>query len=241
MANRLNPVIRKELKSYFNSPIAYIAVIAFVLFSAVWLFFLQQFLARNTASLRAYFSIMPMVFIVLIPALTMRSWAEEKKLGTDEILLTLPFKESHVVLGKFFATFILVLIMAGLTLPMPITLNALGRFEAGEIIGQYLGLLLLAGTAIALGQFISSVATNQISAFIFSVVALLFITLVGQATAFLNLPGWLAAFFNYISLDYHFGSFEKGLLDSRDFIYFLLFTAFFLYLNMKVLALRKWK
>jgi len=241
MANRLNPVIKKELKSYFNSPIAYIAVLSFVLFTAVWLFFLQQYLVRDTASLRAYFGIVPMVFIILIPALTMRSWAEDKKLGTDEVLLTLPFKEIHVVLGKFFATFILVLIMAALTVPMPITLSALGRFEIGEIIGQYIGMLLLAATAIAIGQFISSVATNQISAFIFSVVALVFITLVGQATVYVNMPDWLSNFFQYISLDYHFGSFEKGLLDSRDLIYFLLFTAFFLYVNIKVLALRKWK
>lgn len=241
MANRLNPVIKKELRSYFNSPIAYIAVLSFVLFTAVWLFFLQQFLARDMASMRSYFGVMPMVFIILIPALTMRSWAEEKKLGTDEVLLTLPFKEIHVVLGKFFATFILVLIMAVLTIPMPLTLSALGRFEVGEIVGQYVGMLLLGAAAIAIGQFVSSIATNQISAFIFSLVVLLFITLIGQATAFVNMPEWLAKFFDYISLDYHFGSFEKGLLDSRDLIYFLLFTAFFLYVNTKVLSLRKWK
>lgn len=239
--NNIGTIIKKEVRSYLNSPIAYIAALFFLLVCSVWFFFVQQFLARDTASMRGYFSIVPVMFIVLIPALTMRMWAEEKKLRTDEILLTLPMKDWQVVIGKYLSILILISGIMVLTIPIPLTLGALGDFETGAIVGEYIGTILLGSTGISIGLFISSVSKNQISAFIFSVLILIVMTLVGQLNIMLDLPKWLSGTVNFISLDYHFDSFRKGLIDTRDVAYFLLFTAFFLFLNMKVLVFRKWK
>ena len=239
--SNVGAVIKKEMRSYLNSPIAYVAALFFLLVCAIWFFFVQQFLAGNFASMRGYFSIVPIIFIVLIPALTMRIWAEERKLKTDEILLTLPMREWQMVIGKYLSVLILVVVVMVLTIPIPITLNALGDFEAGEIVGEYLGTILLGSAGIAIGQFISSVSKNQISAFIFSVLALVFITLIGRLNVLLELPSWTAKVVNFLAMDYHFESFKKGLIDSRDIAYFFILTAFFLFLNMKVLVFRKWK
>lgn len=239
--SNIGAVMKKEVRSYLNSPIAYVAALFFLLVCAIWFFFVQQFLARDIASMRSYFSIVPIIFIVLIPALTMRIWAEERKLKTDEILLTLPIKDWQIVIGKYLSIFILVTVVIILTIPIPLTLNALGDFETGEIVGEYIGSILLGSAGIAIGQFISSVSKNQISAFIFSVLALVFITLVGRLNVLLELPAWLTKVVNFLAMDYHFESFKKGLIDSRDVAYFIILTAFFLFLNMKVLVFRKWK
>jgi ABC-2 type transport system permease protein len=239
--SNIGAVMKKEVRSYLNSPIAYVAALFFLLVCAIWFFFVQQFLARDLASMRSYFSIVPIIFIVLIPALTMRIWAEERKLKTDEILLTLPMRDWQIVIGKYLSIFVLVTVVIILTIPIPVTLNALGDFETGEIVGEYIGTILLGSAGIAIGQFISSVSKNQISAFIFSVLALVFITLVGKLNVLLELPGWLTKVVNFLAMDYHFESFKKGLIDSRDVAYFIILTAFFLFLNMKVLVFRKWK
>ena len=239
--SKIGAVISKEVRSYLNTPIAYIAVLFFVVFSSAWFFFFHQFFARDMATLRGFFSTMPLIFIGIIPALTMRIWAEERKMKTDEIILTLPYKEWQLVAGKFLSILILLTGALVLTVPVPLTVVPLGNFEAGEIAGEYLGILLLGGAGIAVGQFVSSVAKNQISAYIFSVIALLFFTLIGQLTIAADLPVWLGNLINYISLDYHFTSFEKGLIDTRDLGYFLLMILFFLTLNTQALKFRKWK
>ncbi len=233
-------IVRKEMRSYFNSPIAYIVIVFFLVFTAVWLFYVAQFAMQDIASLRAYFGIMPIVFIGLIPALTMRSWAEESKLGTEEILLTLPYSESELVLGKFFGAYGLLLLVILLTVFVPFSVTPLGNFERGEIFGEYLGIALLGAAGTAIGLFVSSIARNQISAFILSAVALLFLTLVGQVNAIIDLPTWLASVINYVSLQYHVGSFIRGVIDTRDLVYFLVITVLFLYLNVKTLVFRKW-
>jgi len=240
MAINILPIIKKEFKSYFNSPIAYIVLVAFLVFSSVWLFYLQQFFARDVASLRIYFGIIPVVFIFLMPAITMRSWAEEKKMGTIEILLTLPFKEGELVIGKFLAALGMLIIMMVLTLPIPLFLSPFGTFDWGEIFSQYIGLLLIGAAGISLGLFISAQATNQLSAFIIGVIVLLFLTLVSQVNQVTQLPPWAAGFFNYLSLGYHFESFGRGLIDSRDLFYYLLVISLFLYLNTKALVFQKW-
>ncbi len=234
-------IVRKEMRSYFNSPIAYIVIIFFLVFSAIWLFYINGFIARDTASLRSYFAIMPIIFVGLVPALTMRSWAEESKLGTDELLFTLPYRETELVLGKFLSAYGLIILALLLTIPLPITLAPLGDFERGEIVGEYLGVGLLGAAATAIGLFISSLARNQITAFILGAVALLFITLVNQINVVLDLPTWLASVINYISLRYHIESFIRGVVDTRDLVYFLALTFLFLYLNTKTLVLRKWR
>lgn len=235
------PVFVREMKAYFNSPIAYITTIFFLTFTAVWFFQIQHFIARNQATLRPLFGLFPVVFILLIPALTMRIWAEEKKLKTDELLLTLPFHEADLVVGKFLASFFLLALMIFLTLPIPMMVGRLGSFDGGQTTAQYFGSLLLGGAGLALGIFLSSVSRNQISAFIFTVLVLVIMTLSSDLARALSLQGPLGDFLNFISLSRRFEGFSKGLIDSRDLFFYLLFTAFFLYLNYKQLIFRKWK
>ncbi len=234
-------LVKKELRAYFNTPIAYIVAVFFLLFTAGWLYYMEQFYAANVASLRGYFGIFPMVFIFLLPALTMRSWAEETRMKTDEILLTLPVRAGELVMGKFLAALTLMLLMLVCTLPVPLTLFPLGEFSTGQIWGQYIGSFLLAALGIAVGLCVSSLSSNQISAFLFSVVILLAFTLMWQFTMFLPLPDALASLLQYVSLQTHFESFAKGVIDTRDVMFYLVWTALFLYLNMKVLVLRKWR
>ncbi len=237
---RISPVVRKELASYFNSPIAYIVVIAYLVFTSVWLFYLNQFFVHNEASLRLYFGIIPTVFVFLIPALTMRSWAEERKSGTLEILLTLPFREGEVVAGKFIGAALLVLIMMALSVPLPLSLAPLGAFDAGQIVGQYIGVFLVGCCGISVGLFISSLSANQVSSYIFCGITLLALTLAGQAGSVANLPGWLAATLSAMAFGPHYESFTKGIIDSRDVSYYVLAAALFLFLNTQVLIRRKW-
>ena len=237
---RVLPIAAKELKSAFNSPIAYIAAVACLVFTSVWLFFLNQFFSRNEASLRIYFAVIPTVFIFLVPALTMRSWAEERRTGTLEVLLTLPFREGELVLGKFLGVFGLLVLIVVLSLPLPLSLARLGFFDWGQVAGEYLGVLFIGASGIAVGLFVSSLSTNQVTAFILSGIALLAFTLVNQVNFLVTLPPWLAAAANWISFGHHYDSFRRGVLDSRDIVFFLLAIAAFLLLNVQVLVRRKW-
>lgn len=238
---RIAPVVGKELRSYFNSSIAYIVTLFFLLFGYVWFLYLSRFLYQNVASFQGFFSIVPILYVLILPAITMRSWAEERRRGTDELLLTLPFREWELVTGKFIASLCLVLLIAVLTIPLPLTLWPLGDFQTGPLFGEYLGMVLLGAAGLSIGQFVSAFSINQISAFIFTVVGLLFITLVNQINTYANLPVWFAGILNYLSFNFHFNTFDKGLIDSRDVAYFLFVTALFLYLTTRVLMLRKWK
>jgi ABC-2 type transport system permease protein len=234
-------VAQKELASFFNSPVAYIVVIFFLVLTSAWFFYGQQFFAQDTASLRGYFSLWPVVFIILIPAITMRSWAEEQRQGTAEVLLTLPIRERELVLGKFAAALALLAITVALTLPVPLLVSPLGSFDPGPIASQYAGALLLGAAGIAVGLFVSSLSANQISAFLLGVVFLLFITLIGQVPSLLVLPGWLAGALTWLSLDYHFDSFRKGLFDTRDAVFFLVLIVGFLTLTTRALLLRRFR
>jgi ABC-2 type transport system permease protein len=240
MFTNILPVIRKELRSYFNSPIAYVVMVTFLLFCSIWVFYLQSIFAANTASLRPLFGVLPMVFIIVMPAITMRSWAEERKMGTMEVLLTLPFRESTLVAGKFIAAFVLLAIMVALTLPIPLLLARFGSFDWGEVAGQYIGALLLGAAGISVGLFISSLTANQISAFLISLFVLLIFTLISEVNRAFSLPNFLAGLFNYLALMAHFNNFQKGLIDTRDLMFYLIVCALFLYLNMKTLIFRKW-
>ena len=230
---------RRELGSYFNSPVAYIAVLFFLVLTSAWLFYGQHFFAADAATLRGYFAAWPLVFIVLLPALTMRSWAEEQRQGTAEILLTLPIRERELVLGKFLAAWALLGLMFLLTLPLPLGAALFGSFDPGPIASQYLGALLLGGAGLALGLLVSALSANQVSAFLISVALLLVLTLIGRLPALLPLPAWLAGALNALSLDYRFDSFRKGLFDSRDAVYFLVLITGFLVFASRALYLRR--
>lgn len=238
--NRIFVLARKELRSAWNSPTAYAVTLFFLLFTSIWFFYVQRFLAMDSANLRSYFALFPVAFTLVVPALTMRSWAEERKMGTAEILLTMPFSEWELVLGKFLASWATLAIAIALTVFVPLTLAPLGDFDSGAIAGEYLGALLLGSAAVALGQFVSSLSRNQVSAFLAGVVILLVATLANQITLTLDLPLALADVINYVSLAFHFESFAKGVVDTRDVAYFILVAFLFLFLNARVILFRKW-
>ena len=237
----IGAVARRELRAYFTTPVAFIIVVFFLVVTSAWFFYVQQFFAQGIASLRGYFSVWPIVFIALLPAITMRSWAEERRQGTAELLLTLPFRERELVLGKFIASLGLLCIVVVLSLPVPLSIAPLGALEPGQVATQYLGVLLLGCAGLAAGQFISALSANQVSAFLFSVLVMLFITMIGQVPAMMVLPGWLAGTLSWLSLDFHFDSFGKGVLDTRDALYFIVLAAGFLYFTTRVLLIRRWR
>ncbi|MDR2069741.1 MAG: ABC transporter permease [Spirochaetaceae bacterium] len=232
---------RKELYSYSISPAFYGIGVFFLLFTTLWFFYFQRFFSLNTATLRPFFSVFPMAFVIVIPVITMKSWAEERKLGSVEILLTMPFSEWDLVLGKFFSSFAVLLAIIALTVPVPLSLLPLGFFDGGVIAGEYAGALLLGSSATALGLFLSCLSKNQAGAFLGSSVVLLLVMLASQLTMTFNLPLWLSEAVNFISLSFHFESFSKGLIDTRDLAFFIITTVLFLFFNTRVLLFRKWR
>ncbi len=232
-------IFQKEFKSYFNSPIAYIFIITFLLFSS-WLFF-RTFFLIGQAHMRPLFGILPWLFLILAPAITMRAWAEEKKMGTMEVLMTLPLKDYEIVLGKFLASFIFLIIAVLLTFPLALTIYFLGKPDNGTIIGGYLGACLMGGAYLAIGLFISSLTQNQIIAFIVSIVVCFAFLIIGEDIVLMSAPAILSPVFTYLGLGAHFESISRGVIDSRDLLYYSSIIGFFLFLNTLAIESRKWK
>jgi len=228
---------KKELKSYFDSPIAYIIITIFLLISG-WFFFSDLFLV-NQATLRNLFGIIPFIFMFFIPAITMRLLSEEKKSGTIEILLTLPVKDHQIILGKFLAGMFLISVAVILTLVYAFTLFGLGNLDFGSVASGYLGLILLGATYLSIGIFTSSLTQNQIVAFIISFMIIFVLYLLDNVLIFV--PGFLASVLEYLSVNYHFSNISRGVIDSRDLIYYLSLIFFFLFLAVRVLSSRKWR
>jgi len=233
---QLLAIIKKELRSYFNSPLAYI-IIAVFLVVMNFLFFKSFFIAGQ-ASMRAYFGLLPWLFLIIIPAITMRQWAEEKKLGTTELLYTWPIKEYQPVIGKFLASLAFVAIILLLTLSVPISIKLMGNLDLGVVAANYLASLLLAGAFLSIGLWISSLTDNQIIAFIVSIAASFAVFIIGETIITAFLPLWLAPFVNFLGLNSHFASITRGVIDSRDIIYYLSIIGFFLFLNARQLRKR---
>jgi ABC-2 type transport system permease protein len=229
----------KEFRGYFNSPIAYIFIISFLVFTS-WLFF-KGFFLMNQSSLRSFFSILPWVFLFLAPAVTMRSWAEEKKLGTIELLMTLPVKDYEVVLGKFLASFIFLIVTLLCSIPLPLTVMLVGNPDVGPIWGGYLGAFLMGGAYLAIGCFASSLTENQIVAFIIAIFLSFALLIIGENLVIMNLPAALVPVFTFLGLGAHFESIGRGVIDSRDIIYYISIIGFFLFLNGLSVESRKWK
>jgi ABC-2 type transport system permease protein len=229
----------KEFRGYFNSPIAYIFIISFLVFTS-WLFF-KGFFLMNQSSLRSFFSILPWVFLFLAPAVTMRSWAEEKKLGTIELLMTLPVKDYEVVLGKFLASFIFLIVTLLCSIPLPLTVMLVGNPDIGPIWGGYLGAFLMGGAYLAIGCFASSLTENQIVAFILAIFLSFALLIIGENLVIMNLPAALVPVFTFLGLGAHFESIGRGVIDSRDIIYYISIIGFFLFLNGLSVESRKWK
>ena len=210
-------IFLREFRTYFVSPIAYIVITIFLLVTG-WFFFTTFFLF-NQATLRNFFSMLPVIFAFVVPAITMRLIAEEFNVGSYETLLTLPVTYLDVILGKFLACLALVAAMLAPTLAYAITVSALGELDWGPVIGGYVGALLLGGAFAAIGLLASSLTRNQIIAFILGVAICFSLTLIDKMLFFL--PRSLLGVFSYLGADYHFQNISKGIIDSRDVIYFL--------------------
>ena len=234
--NNILAVAKKELKSYFNSPIAYIIITVFLLISG-WFFATGLFLV-NEASLRNVMGVVPLIFIFFIPAITMRLISEEKKIGTIELMLTMPVRDSEIILGKFFASLALLAIALLFTWIYWITIALLGNPDAGPIWGGYIGLLLMGSAYLAIGVYASSVTENQIVSFIIAFIIIFFFFMLDKVLIFT--PPALAPILEYLSIDYHFNNIARGVIDSRDVIYYLSLTIFALSLASHTLAKRKW-
>ena len=217
-------VFKRELKSYFTTPIAYVFLVVFLFFSGD-LTFKNGFFEIRQADMTAFFVNMPLLFAFLVPATAMRLWAEERKTGSIELLFTLPITVMQAVLGKFFAAWVFLLIALALTFPMVITVFYLGRPDLGLIITGYLGSILMAGGFLAVGCFFSALSKNQVISFVLSVVACAVLVFAGVPTTmnYLStfLPAGLVTAVGNMSFETHFESIQKGVLELRDVSYFL--------------------
>ncbi len=231
-------IFKREFKGYFNSTIAYIFITFFLALTG-WLFF-RSFFIVNQAEMRGFFAILPWIFLFFVPAITMRLWAEEKKLGTLEILMTLPVKDHEVILGKFLASYTFLAVTILLSLPLPITILYLGGPDKGPIIGGYIGALLMGGAFLAIGLFVSSLTENQIIAFIIAVAISFGLLIIGEQFVLFSLPDWLVPICSYLGLGSHFSGIGRGVIDSRDIIYYLSVILFFIFLNTRTLEGRRW-
>lgn len=236
MSNVLS-IAWRELRSYFDSPIAYVVIDVFLVMSS-WLF-LQRFFVMGQADMRPFFSFLPWLFLFFAPAITMRLWAEERKLGTIEVLLTLPVRTVEAVLGKFLAALGLVATTLLLSAILPLSIQRLSPLDMGPVIGGYLGALALASAFLAAGLFVSGLTENQIVAFILSVTLSFLLLMVGTSLVVSSLPKSLGKLAEYIGLQNHFESIARGVLDSRDLVYYLSITALFLALNAYVIEHRR--
>ncbi|MFZ3047257.1 MAG: ABC transporter permease subunit [Desulfatirhabdiaceae bacterium] len=210
-------ICKREFASYVVSPIAYIVISAFLVVTG-WFFF-STFFIHNQASLRNFFSLLPVIFSFIIPAVTMRLMSEEFNIGSYETLLTLPVTFRDVILGKFLAASLFVAVMLLPTLFYPITISLLGSLDWGPVIGGYIGAMLLGSAYAAIGLFASALTRNQIIAFIIGVVVCFSLTLVDKMLFFM--PKTLLGFFEYMGADVHFQNIARGVVDTRDLIYFI--------------------
>jgi ABC-2 type transport system permease protein len=210
-------IFRKEFSAYFISPIAYIVISVFLLVTG-WFFFATFFLF-NQANLRTFYALLPIVFAFVIPAITMRLISEELNIGSDEILLTMPVTVVDVVLGKFFAGVALIVVMMIPTLAYPLTVSLLGQLDWGPVVGGYLGGVFLGSAFCAVGLFASALTRNQIIAFIIGLAICFTLTLIDKMLYFL--PQSLLGVFAYLGADFHFQNIAKGIIDTRDILYFV--------------------
>jgi ABC-2 type transport system permease protein len=238
--NRIRSLAARELRSYFNSPIAYVFLLVFVGAALFTFFNMNAFFSRGRADLRGLFDSMPFLMVLLVPALTMRLWAEERKQGTIEVLLTLPAKDHELVAGKFLASWALVACGLALTLALPVTVELLGDLDWGPVIGGYFGALLLGAAYLAAGQFVSATTENQILAFILALVVCF--ALYGLGTeAFAGLfPDRTSTLLRSLGTGSRFQSVARGVIDLRDLVYYLSLTSFFLFACVAALRVRRW-
>lgn len=230
-------ISRREIRTYFNSPVAYIVVPVFLVITG-YLFFTQLFLEKQ-ADMRGFFNIMPLMFMFLIPAITMRLLADEKSSGTLELLITMPVRDWEVVVGKFLAAMALLCTAIGLTVVFALTVKSLGPLDRGPTIGGYVGLVLMGGAYVAIGVMASSLTRNSIVSFIVAFAISFALYLLGRLTQFL--PESLQKLVAYLSIDGHFDNIGRGVIDTRDVIYYLSVMGVCLLVATLSLESRRWR
>jgi len=235
-------IARRELGSYFTSPVAYVFLVIFLLLTGFFTFTAGQFFERGEASLGAFFGWHPWLYLVLVPAVGMRLWAEERRAGTIELLMTMPLTAAQAILGKFLASWIFLAVALALTFPVVLTVNVLGSPDNGMIFAGYLGSLFLAGAYLAVTCMTSALTRNQVVAFILSVVVCLFLILAGFNPVTDLLARWASpAFIDTVaafSVVTHFDGFQKGVIDTRDLAFFLSVIGFSLFATSVILRNR---
>ena len=233
-------ITKRELSAYFTSPIAYVFIVIFLLLCGFFTFFVGGFFERGEASLvRPFFDWHPWFYLFLVPAVGMRLWAEERRVGTIELLLTMPITAWQAIVGKFLASWLFLALALALTFPMVLTVNLLGSPDNGVILTAYVGSWLMAGAYLAVSCITSALTRSQVVSFIVSLVACLFLILAGFPPVInfmeqLAWP-WLVNLVSAFSVMTHFEGFQKGILDSRDIIFFLSVIGFSLFTTSVIL------
>lgn len=232
-------IAKRELNSFFDSLVAYIMLVAFLGFSGffTWLFGSDIFLVRE-ASLQVFFGVAFWTLFFFIPAITMRQLAEEKKTGTIEMLLTKSINNRQLVLGKWLACFLLVAIALVFTLPYYITVAFIGKIDHGATVSGYLALLLMSSVYISIGIFTSSITNNQIVAFLLALLIGIFFHFIFGILAS-GTSGWISEILNTLSLNTHFESISRGVLDTKDLIYFISVSLFGIFLSEYMISKSK--
>jgi ABC-2 type transport system permease protein len=232
----IKAIFFRELRSFFDSPIAYIVIILFL--GSLGYFFTSTLFLINVATLREVFEKTPFLLLFFSPIISMRLIAEEKKEGTFELLVTKPIMEYEIIIGKFLASWLLFFIMLIPTLIYFLTISFLGKVDMGPIFGGYIGLMLVGGVFLSLGVLGSSLSENQIIAAIVSFFIILLIYILDKILIFF--PGSLATILEYLGVDYHFSNIARGVIDTRDLIYYFSMMALALLLGTVMLEKRKW-
>ena len=241
--NRTLTLARREFRGYFATPVAYVFIVIFLVLTGLFTFYVGGFYERGQADLEAFFRFHPWLYMLLIPAISMRLWSEERKSGTIELLMTLPVSLTEAVLGKFLAAWAFTGIALLLTFPVWLTVNYLGNPDNTVILAGYLGSLLMAGGFLAIGSCISALTKNQVVAFVISFVICFAFNLSGFPLVLDFFKGWapqavvdVISSFSFLT---HFNSIQKGVIDLRDLVYFGTLIAFWLYANMLAIESRK--
>jgi len=236
-------VFRRELKGYFNTPLAYVFIVIFLFLTGIFTFYMGSFFNRGQADLKPFFNFHPWLYLFLVPAIAMRLWAEERKSGAIELLLTLPLSLWSTVVGKFMAAWVFIIIALSLTFPMWLTVSYLGQPDHGVIIASYLGSILMAGGYLAIGACISAATKNQVIAFVISVVVCFLFTVSGSPIVLDFFAAWApqplldaVASFSFLT---HFNAIQNGVIDLRDLVYFISLILLWLFANLLIVDLKK--
>jgi len=241
--NSIMAIYKRELGSYFSTPVAYVFIVIFLMLAGVFTFYLGGLYERGQADLQAFFNYLPWLYLFLIPALSMRLWAEERKSGSIELLMTLPISISHAVIGKFLAVWLFTGIALLLTFPLWLTVNYLGEPDNPVILSGYIGAFLMAGAYLAIGSCISAITRNQVIAFVISVVVSFGFILSGFPLVLDFFKDWLPQIvvnaISSMSFLTHFNSITKGVIDLRDVVYFVSFIFCWLMANVIVVDMKK--